>query len=97
MQHLIKLEIKNEKLETENERLKKQWTDVPDEYENWKEVAEYFMDLDTTKCDEFEKIMDERDATLAENERLKKRVEELENKEKQRLELKHKKMWRGRR
>ena len=33
----------------------------------------------------------------AENERLKKRVEELENKEKQRLELKHKKMWRGRR
>ena len=34
---------------------------------------------------------------LSNHRELKKKVEELENKEKQRLELKHKKMWRGRR
>lgn len=61
-------------LQAENAQLKKQWTDVPDDYANWREVAEYFMELDDTKCTEFAKIMDERDTALAREKALQREI-----------------------
>ena len=42
--------------------LKKEWTNVPDEYENYKDFCAYLLELDSEHCDAFEKVMDERDA-----------------------------------
>ena len=64
-------------LKTENERLQAEWTDVPDEYENWRDFARYMQDLVDTRDDTFEKMMDQRDAALAENEQLKAENERL--------------------